>query len=48
MVFRGLTPEEVRYVTEMVRRLATLVSLKTSLDTNYREVTQTTYPWTNQ
>ena len=45
---RGLTPDEVRYVTEMVRRLAALVALQTSLDANYREVIQTTHPWTNQ
>ncbi len=45
---RGLTPDEVRYVTEMARRLATLIALKTSLDANYREVSQTPYPWTNQ
>ncbi len=45
---RGLTPDEVRYVTEMARRLAALVALQTSLDANYRKVIQTTYPWTNQ
>jgi predicted helicase len=45
---RGLTPEEVRYVTEMARRLATLVALQTSLDANYREVIKATYRWTNQ
>jgi hypothetical protein len=45
---RGLTPDEVRYVTEIARRLATLIALQASLDANYREVIQTTYPWTNQ
>jgi len=45
---RGLTPEEVRYVTEMARRLATLIALKTSLDANYREVVEATYPWAKQ
>ena len=45
---RGLTPDEVRYVTEMARRLATLITLQISLDANYREVTQTTYPWQKQ
>ncbi len=45
---RGLTPDEVRYVTEMARRLSALIALKTSLDANYREVIKTTYPWTNQ
>jgi len=33
-------------VTEMARRLATLIALKTSLDANYREVVEATYPWT--
>ena len=42
---RGLTPDEVRYVTEMARRLATLIALQTSLDANYREVVRSTYPW---
>jgi hypothetical protein len=45
---RGLKPEEVRYVTEMARRLAALIALQTSLDANYREVKQNDYPWTNQ
>jgi len=45
---RGLTPDEVRYVTEMARRLSALIALQTSLDVNYREVIQTTYSWTNQ
>ena len=44
---RGLTPDEVRYVTEMVRRLAALLTLQTSLDDNYRNVIRTTYPWIN-
>jgi hypothetical protein len=45
---RGLIPDEVRYVTEMARRLSALIALQTSLDANYREVIQKTYPWTNQ
>jgi hypothetical protein len=45
---RGLTSDEVRYVTEMARRLTALIALQTSLDASYREVIQTTYPWTNQ
>jgi hypothetical protein len=45
---RGLTPEEVRYVTEMARRLTTLVALQPSLDESYWNVIQTTYLWTNQ
>ncbi|MHB8909134.1 MAG: type ISP restriction/modification enzyme [Syntrophales bacterium] len=42
---RGLTSEEVRYVTEMARRLSALIALQTSLDANYRNVIKTTYPW---
>jgi hypothetical protein len=45
---RGLTPEEVRYVTEMARRLAALIALQPSLDDNYRNVIRSTYPWTSQ
>ena len=45
---RSLTPDEVRYVTEMARRLAALIALQPALDANYREVIQATYPWTNQ
>ena len=45
---RSLTPDEVRYVTEMARRLTALIGLQASLDANYREVIHTTYPWTNQ
>jgi hypothetical protein len=44
---RSLKPEEVRYVTEMARRLAALIALQTSLDANYREVKRNTYPWAN-
>jgi hypothetical protein len=44
---RGLMPDEVRYVTEMARRLAALIALQASLDDNYRNVIRTTYPWTN-
>jgi hypothetical protein len=41
---RGLTPDEVRYVTEMARRIAALITLQTSLDDNYRNVIKGTYP----
>jgi hypothetical protein len=44
---RSLTPDEVRYVTEMVRRLAALIALQPSLDANYRSATKETYSWTN-
>jgi len=33
---RGLTLDEVRYVTELARRLAALVALQPDLDANYR------------
>ena len=42
---RGLTPDEVRYVTEMARRLAAIVALQPSLDDNYRKVIKSTYAW---
>ena len=42
---RGLTPDEVRYVTEMTRRLAALVDLRISLDANYWSVIKKTYSW---
>jgi hypothetical protein len=45
LIGRGLTPEEVRYVTEMARRLAALIALQTNLDASYREVVKKTYPW---
>jgi hypothetical protein len=41
---RGLTPDEVRYVTEVARRLAALTALQAALDANYRGVIQTAYP----
>jgi hypothetical protein len=45
---RGLTPDEVRYVTEMARRVAALIALQESLDANYREVVQATYAWVKE
>jgi len=45
---RGLTPEEVRYVTEMARRIAAIISLQPELDNNYRDVVKKTYPWPKQ
>ena len=44
---RSLTPDEVRYVTEIARRLAALIALQPSLDANYRGVTKETYSLTN-
>lgn len=45
---RGLTVDEVRYVTEMARRLAALVSLHASLDENYRNIARKCYAWPRQ
>ncbi len=45
---RGLTSEEVRYVTEMARRIAALIALQKALDDNYRNVIRATYPWTKK
>ena len=42
---RGLNPGEVRYVTEMTRRLASLIALQSSLDANYQSVSKPTYGW---
>jgi len=40
---RGLTSEEVRYVTEMARRITALIALQASLDDNYRKVIKAAY-----
>ncbi len=42
---RGLSPEEVRYVTEMARRLAALIALQAELDANYKAVAADTVAW---
>jgi hypothetical protein len=42
---RGLTSDEVRYVTEIARRLAAIVALQASLDDNYRKVIKAAYSW---
>ncbi|MDD5168093.1 MAG: hypothetical protein PHN75_04685 [Syntrophales bacterium] len=47
LIGRGLSPEEVRYVTEMARRLTAIVALQTSLDDNYRVAIKMVYPWTS-
>lgn len=41
---RGLTPEEVRHVTNTARRLAALIALHPAFDTNYRIVLETASP----
>ena len=40
---RGLAPDEVRYVSEMARRIAALVALRPALDENYGRVTRAAY-----
>jgi hypothetical protein len=45
---RGLTSDEVRYVTEMARRIAALVDLQKSLDENYKAVIKATYLWSKK
>jgi hypothetical protein len=45
---RGLTSEEVRYVTEMARRIMALIALQTSLDDNYWNVIKAAYQWKKQ
>lgn len=42
---RGLASEEVRYVTEMARRITALIALQATLDDNYRNVIKATYHW---
>lgn len=42
---RGLTVDEVRYVTEMARRIAALVALNPALDENYRNIIKETCVW---
>ena len=42
---RGLTPDEVRYVTEVARRLGALVALQSQLDTNYQQTKAAAYAW---
>jgi hypothetical protein len=42
---RPMKPEEVEYVTEMVRRIAAILLIQPALDANYREVKSNTYPW---
>ncbi len=42
---RPLKVEEVREVTNIVRRIAAILMLKPDLDTNYEKVKQSTYTW---
>lgn len=45
---RDLKPEEARYVTEMVRRIAALVLMQPELDANYERVKVDLWEWGNQ
>jgi len=42
---RDLKPEEARYVTEMVRRIAALVLMQSELDANYERVRADVWEW---
>ncbi len=42
---RALKPEEARYVTEMVRRIAALVLMQPELDANYERVKADVWEW---
>ncbi len=42
---RALAKDEVRYVQEMVRRIAAILLLEPTLDANYRAVKANTFPW---
>jgi hypothetical protein len=42
---RALTADEIRYVTDMARRIAAILLLHPALDANYRAVVADTYKW---
>ena len=42
---RALTKDEVRYVQEVARRIATIILLEPELDANYQAVKAHTHPW---
>lgn len=42
---RALTPDEVREVTNMARRIAAIILLESELNENYRQVKENNYPW---
>ena len=42
---RALTKDEVRYVSEMARRIAAILLLEPALDENYAKVKQSTFAW---
>ncbi|HEX04067.1 MAG TPA: hypothetical protein ENH10_02790 [Bacteroidetes bacterium] len=45
MLGRGLKMDEALYVTEMVRRIASLILLQPELNANYEAVKADTWPW---
>jgi hypothetical protein len=45
---RGLRVEEAEYVTEMARRIASLVLMQPDLDANYEAVKADTWPWPHE
>ena len=45
LVGRPLNKDEVRYVQEIVRRIAAILLLNPSLDSNYQAVKADTFPW---
>ena len=40
---RSMTMDEIEYVTEMIRRIAAIILLQPTLDTNYETVKSDTY-----
>ena len=42
---RGPKVEEADYVTDMVRRIASLILLQPELDGNYEAIKADTWPW---
>ncbi len=45
---RALTPEQVRQVTNMARRIAAIVLLQPKLDENYQQVKGAAYAWADE
>jgi hypothetical protein len=45
LLSRPLTMEEVREITHMARRLATIVLMEPALNKNYLTVKNSAYPW---
>jgi hypothetical protein len=42
---RPLTPDEVAYIRDVIRRIASLLLLSLELDANYGHVKANTWPW---